>query len=1124
VTSLQIGALVRVRQRFWLVEDIQARRDDDESDLVTLACIDDDAQGQPLTVLWQAELDAKVFDENPWERVGQRGFDDSALFAAYLHTRRWNSVTATDERLLQAPFRAGIRIDAYQLEPLRKALALPRVNLFIADDVGLGKTIEAGLIARELLLRRKINSIVVVAPPSMLLQWQDELEARFGLSFVIMDRDYFAAMRRERGYSVNPWRTHSYFLLSNRRLIDATYSTGLRDWLGELRSQSLLILDEAHHAAPASGSRYAIDSKITREVRDLAKRFEHRVFLSATPHNGHSNSFSALLEILDPNRFFRGMDLEKGDLREIMVRRIKDDIRELEGGFPIRKPEQIDIDGLPPEAPELILSAKFDAYRAMREGQLSTETRSAQSAGHLVLVSLQKRLLSSVEAFSRTIRVHRDAVRRAAAKGAVSLAPAVLEMFPAPVGSNDEPAIADVDISRTIRVHRDAVLRAAAKGVVPSAPADVEMLLAPVGSDDERATADADAVEKQADDALSVATEASIGEHARSLGFQSMLATLDELVGLADQHRDADDARVVHLIHWIDAHQCPGVLRRLDGARWNRRRTIIFTEWEDTRRYLERRLRAAIALTDRADERIAVYSGATTQERREELKHDFNTDPDDNPIRILIATDSAREGLNLQRHCYDLFHFDLPWNPSRIEQRNGRIDRKLQPNQEVYCRYFYYHQRPEDAVLRALVKKTETIRHDLGALSDVLESRTAELVSKRGIARETAIAQALAIDGITSDDKARTAQGDLEDDPERDRRRTRVRREIDELRTILERSERVAGVDAGRLRQAIDVGLMRECGKRLTTAEAQDAEHPELFTVPTDTKELGSDPRWLTAIDMLRTRRSEGEDVRRWRREAKIRPVTFSEPGAIGERAVQLHLEHRFVKRVLSRFVTRGMLEHDLSRACLTIAPDAVPRVILIGRLSIYGPGGSRLHEELVEVTARWVDPGDRSAKGLQVYGRTAEQKTLDLLEQSLVGPKVHVPDPILARLQASIGRDVLELTPALEDRCDLALGEALKKLQKRATSESLSMVTLLEEQDRRIRETQKKWDSPQLALGFSDDEERQLALNRRYWSERLEKLASVMIEEPKRILEAYDVKATRIEPVGIAYLWPASG
>jgi SNF2 family DNA or RNA helicase len=291
-----------------------------------------------------------------WESISQRGFDQPRKFAAYLNTMRWNCVTATDPQLFQSPFRAGIRLDAYQLEPLRKALLLPRVNLFIADDVGLGKTIEAGLITRELLLRKKVREVVVSAPPSMLLQWQEELETRFGLTFQILDKDYMKTVRQERGFGVNPWSTHSRFLISQRLLIDEAYASPLRDWLGDFRPGSLLILDEAHHAAPSSGQKYAIDSQITKAVREIAPRFEHRLFLSATPHNGHSNSFSALLEILDPQRFCRGVPVNQKMRDEVMVRRLKDDIREIQGGFAVRRVVQEDIDGLPDDAPELRLS------------------------------------------------------------------------------------------------------------------------------------------------------------------------------------------------------------------------------------------------------------------------------------------------------------------------------------------------------------------------------------------------------------------------------------------------------------------------------------------------------------------------------------------------------------------------------------------------------------------------------------------------------------------------------------------------------------------------------------------------------------------------------------------------
>src|SRR5499427_5593110 len=243
------------------------------------------------------------------------------------------------------------------MEPLRKALHLPRVNLFIADETGLVKTSEAGLIARELLLRKKAKAIVVAAPPSVLEQWKAELEERFGLVFEILDRAYLARMRRERGFGVNPWLTHSRFLVSHNLLIDPTYADPMREWLGPLLPGSLLILDEAHHAAPSSGGRYGIETKFTRAVRDLGGRFEHRLFLSATPHNGHSNSFSTLLELLDPYRFTRGVRVRgKRALEDVMVRRLKEDIRKVQGGFPKREPVRVVIDGLPDDAPELVLS------------------------------------------------------------------------------------------------------------------------------------------------------------------------------------------------------------------------------------------------------------------------------------------------------------------------------------------------------------------------------------------------------------------------------------------------------------------------------------------------------------------------------------------------------------------------------------------------------------------------------------------------------------------------------------------------------------------------------------------------------------------------------------------------
>src|SRR3954451_16048143 len=368
------GELVQVRSRRWLVEDV--RYTSDERPIVALACADDDAQGDELEVFWDYEFDRRILEEEGWADLASRGFDEPRQFAAFLNTLKWNTVTATEPNLFQAPFRAGITIDAYQMEPLRKALRLPRVNLFIADDTGLGKTIEASLIARELLLRKKAKTIVVAAPPSVLEQWKAELDERFGLVFEVLDHPYVAAVRRERGFGVNPWDTHSRFLISHNLLIDPTYADPMRAWLGRLLPGSLLILDEAHHAAPSSGGRYGIETKFTRALRDLGGRFEHRLFLSATPHNGHSNSFSTLLELLDPTRFTRGVKVRgRRALEDVMVRRLKEDIREVQGEFPRRSIVRLVIDGLPSDAPELVLSILLDEYRTAREERFAGESR-----------------------------------------------------------------------------------------------------------------------------------------------------------------------------------------------------------------------------------------------------------------------------------------------------------------------------------------------------------------------------------------------------------------------------------------------------------------------------------------------------------------------------------------------------------------------------------------------------------------------------------------------------------------------------------------------------------------------------------------------------------------------------
>ena len=1101
MTPVSPGRIALVRQRRYLVENVTPPPSPAEATLVDLSCLDDDAQGEPLSVLWEHELDARVLEDDGWSAVAEKGFDDPALFAAYLRTLSWNCVTATDPNLFQAPFRAGIRIDAYQLDPLRKALRLPRVNLFIADDVGLGKTIEAGLISRELLLRRRIDRIVIACPPAMLDQWQDEMEARFGLTFAILDRTYVARMRRERGFSVNPWTTHSRFLVSHRLLVDEAYASGLRDWLGEFAPQSLLILDEAHNAAPASGARYAIDSQITRAVRDIAPRFEHRLFLSATPHNGHSNSFSALLEILDPQRFCRGVRVLKGQLDEVLVRRLKSDIRELEGGFPKRTVVPVQIDGLPSDAAELVLPKMLDDYRLLRETRLKDEPRSQQTAGALVIGGLQKRLLSSIEAFAKTLAVHRKSVERA------------LE------GAASAPEISTATQADLERLTVGGELDSDVAGTVDDPEAGTEI-------DEPNAAERPDPSELDFADLMTTATAASTdsSREATRTALMRELALVDEMRDIAEANRYGADPRVRRIVDWIGANMCPGLSAPgAKPAQWNGRRLLIFTEYEDTRRWLQRCLGEALAHSDRAPERIATFTGMTSRQRRDDIKHAFNREPGDHPLRILIATDAAREGLNLQRHCHDLFHFDLPWNPSRLDQRNGRIDRKLQPADEVFCRYFVFAQRPEDRVLRVLVDKVERVREELGSVAKVLEGRVVRSVSAEGMRRDRLDKLAVFIQDLSAGGQQRTIDDELEDTR---LRQDRLREEVDGLRTRLERSRTRIGLAAPQFRQTLSMSLKLAGAPGIVEAGEdgkQEPGDPHRFVFPADTDVLVSDTGWTAALDALRARRQRGESFGEWRRRAAIRPVTFEDTGRLGDNAVQLHLEHRVTRRLLGRFTAQGLIHHDMSKACLTVAPDAIPRVVLLGRLAVYGPRAARLHEEIVPVTARWIDP-QRRRDALAPYGRAGEQTTLASLQIALdEAGRDTVPEPVRTRLAVSAQADIVDLLPHLERRAAEYAEQAERRLAERSDAEMRSMTELLERQRKRIAEAAGQ-DDRQLTFDFDAAERRQREADRRAWRRRLEAIETELETEPSRIAETYRVRATRVDPLGLVYLWPRTG
>ena len=861
----------------------------------------------------------------------------------------------------------------------------------------------------------------------------------------------------------------------------------MREWLGGLLPGSLLILDEAHHAAPSSGGRYGIETKFTRAVRDLCGRFEHRLFLSATPHNGHSNSFSTLLELLDPYRFTRGVKIRgKGELEEVMVRRLKEDIREIQGGFPRRIVERMMIDNLPPEAPEILLSELLDQYRTAREERHATTSLRSQAAAGLLVVGLQQRLLSSIEAFARTLQVHRRTVVKQWEK--------------------QQEAEAEIPESE----EQDSLLRTAPD------------------SDDERGEWEEDQLEAEEEaevEAMTVAAEAGgLRDERTEELWNREQKLLDRMEKIAEETRYLPDAKVRELIEWIRENLCPGLpsfgeLSQGEPAPWNDRRVLIFTEnREGTKRYLKTILEEAIAGTDLADERIEVIDGLVSSTNRREIQKRFNTHPAKDPLRILLATDAAREGLNFQAHCTDLFHFDLPWNPGRIEQRNGRIDRKLQPAPEVRCHYFVLPQRAEDRVLEVLVRKTERIKRELGSLSKVIDDDVERLL-RGGIRHANADKLAEEIRAADLDEnRKQVAEEELEGARER---REDLKEQIARCQSLLQNSRQWVRFEEGPFRDALSCSLELLGADPLE--ETRDQDGRPVWKFPALDQRAETDASWSSTLDTLRQPKKPDQKVTEWRREAPIRPVVFEDPGAVTEDSVHLHLEQRVAQRLLARFRAQGFIYHDLSRACLAQARDSIPRVILLGRLSLYGRGAERLHEELVPVAARWVEASKRKGP-LRAYARETELRTLDLLEEALTGDGLRVPhETIRDRLLETAARDIEELLPQLEPRAEELAAIAVKGLAERGNREERDLRVTLERQRARVIEELENYDRKftQLTLDFNAEERGQVEANMRGWRRRLEQFEKDLEVEPARVREFYEVRATRVEPVGLAYLWP---
>ena len=667
----RIGMFATVRNRRGVTTGVEPF--DGPTGRLHLVSIDykDDQFPRGEKLIWELEPAGRLLEPTALPNVGSSNPMPVEDFDALLRATRWSAATPFIDpdgsgplgRLqIASPFHGAVQVDDFQLVPLLKALRMPRVSLLLADDVGLGKTVEAGLILTELLLRRRVQRVLILTPAALRLQWRDEMWDKFALPFDLVDRDETNALRRRLGMDANPWRSFSCIIASYHYL---RQDDVLDQFLAACRTPEgsphlpwdLLIVDECHNLMPSA---FGDDSDLCRMLRLLAPKFEHRLFLSATPHNGHTRCFSGLLEILDPVRFSQTdtlRDAERGRVQQVVIRRLKREInaRTNPPKFCTRLAPQALVLSLKPQ--EVALSTAFDDFRKAIHKLIASERVTRRRTGSFAVEILGKRLLSCAVAFADSWRRCKQGLAEAevAADAEVQAARRNLE---AETGDDRETQ------SRVATAA--GVVGSWLKGVAPSLKAEI--------------------------DALDVAIA--------SLGLSEAQRELSEVDPLADSRVAALEALIERLL-------------RTNGGWRDDERLVIFTEYKTTLDYVVRRLTAKFG-----SERILTLFGGMDDVERSDVKASFNNPA--HPVRVLVATDAAAEGLNLQRTARYLLHFDCPWNPSRIEQRNGRVDRHGQPR-DVTIFHFVTDQDQDLAFLSHVIKKADEIREDLGSANEIFD-------------------------------------------------------------------------------------------------------------------------------------------------------------------------------------------------------------------------------------------------------------------------------------------------------------------------------------------------------------------------------------------------------------------
>ena len=463
----------------------------------------------------------------------------------YLESQ-WRQQLPTDTNL-HIGHKAAMDPMPYQLDPAKLSLQRPRQRILIADTVGLGKTLEAGILMSELIARGKGKRILVVTVKSMMTQFQKEMWNRFTIPLVRLDSNRIQKIRASLPSNYNPFFYYDKTIVSIDTLKrDVEYRTHL-----EKAYWDIIVIDEAHNVAER-GDHQAQRSRLAKL---LANRSDTMIMLSATPHDGRAKSFASLMNMLDPTAIADPENYTPEDIKGLCIRRFKNDVKDQVNGSFLER--QVTLEHCHASAQE------EHAFDLLAEMQLEMDAGKAKNTGRLFKTNLEKSLFSSPAACCKSI---------------------------------------------------EARLKKLYKKYTADDISDIRLL--------------------------------------------------EELHTALGQVTPENFTRYQKLLE----------LLRSDSYGWNPKdpgdRVVIFTERIETMNYLAEHLRTDLGLKSSAIQEI---SGGMSDAEQQRIVEDFGRT--ESPIRILVASDVASEGLNLHYLSHRLIHFDIPWSLMVFQQRNGRIDR-----------------------------------------------------------------------------------------------------------------------------------------------------------------------------------------------------------------------------------------------------------------------------------------------------------------------------------------------------------------------------------------------------------------------------------------------------------------